>query len=265
MKSGEILEQLYKLMPKNYAVDWDNVGLLAGRSDKEVKKIFITLDVKSSSIDKAIAEGADLIITHHPLIFRGLHTVNDMDSVGRRLLRLIQHDISYIAMHTNFDVASCCMADICADKLGISEGAPLEVLQQEDGKELGIGKVGVLEKEISFDALAKRLQKEFALDSIDVYGMELGKKAFQKIAVSPGSGKGMYKYALKKGADILITGDITHHEGIDAAEDGMMIIDAGHYGLESVFIDDMEKKLQGVGEFEIIKEYQKSPRYTIVF
>lgn len=265
MKSGDILEQLYKVMPKHYAVDWDNVGLLAGRSDKEVKKIFITLDVKSSSIDKAMTEGADLIITHHPLIFRGLNAVNDMDSVGRRLLRLIQNDISYIAMHTNFDMARCCMADVCADKIGIKNGIPLEILQQEGEEELGIGKVGDLEAEISLDDLLHRIKKSFGLDSVDVYGMELGKNAFQKIAISPGSGKGMYKHAVKRGADILITGDITHHEGIDAAEDGMMIIDAGHYGLESVFIDDMEKKLQDIGEFEIIKEYQKSPRHTIVF
>ena len=102
-------------MSPRYALSWDNVGLLAGREDKEVAKIYVALDAKDEVVDEAILAGADMLVTHHPLIFSGMKQVNNQNFIGRRLVKLIQHDISYYAMHTNYDVKG--MADLAADYL----------------------------------------------------------------------------------------------------------------------------------------------------
>ena len=109
MKCSEVIEILGKLAPESCACDWDNPGLLAGRSDKEVKKIYIALDATDQVVDAAIKAGADMLLTHHPLIFKAIKKVNDQNFITRRLVKLIQADISYYAMHTNFDAAPGCI------------------------------------------------------------------------------------------------------------------------------------------------------------
>ena len=110
MKCSEIIKILETLSPRSMACDWDNPGLLAGRSGKEVKTIFLAVDATDSVIEQAEQAGADMILTHHPLIFKGIKQVSDQNFIGRRVLRMIQDDISYYAMHTNFDAAPGCMA-----------------------------------------------------------------------------------------------------------------------------------------------------------
>lgn len=110
----KIIEQDYS---PRYALSWDNVGLLAGRDDKEVAKIYVALDATDEVVDEAILAGADMLVTHHPLIFSGMKQVNNQNFIGRRLVKLIQHDISYYAMHTNYDVKG--MADLAADYLNL--------------------------------------------------------------------------------------------------------------------------------------------------
>lgn len=109
MKCSEVIEVLGRLAPESCACDWDNPGLLAGRSDKEVKKIYIALDATDQVVEAAIKGGADMLLTHHPLIFKAIKKVNDQNFITRRLVKLIQADISYYAMHTNFDAAPGCM------------------------------------------------------------------------------------------------------------------------------------------------------------
>ena len=128
MKCSEVIEILGKLAPESCACDWDNPGLLAGRSDKEVKKIYIALDATDQVVDAAIKAGADMLLTHHPLIFKAIKKVNDQNFITRRLVKLIQADISYYAMHTNFDAAPGCMADLAAERLSLKDTEPLEAM-----------------------------------------------------------------------------------------------------------------------------------------
>lgn len=245
MKCREIIEILETLAPRRCACEWDNPGLLAGRMDKEVKKILLTVDVDDRAVEKAVCEKADMIISHHPLIFKPVKHVTDEDFIGRRLVKLIQSDISYYAMHTNFDAAPGCMADIVAKRLGIVFGAPLEDMGEENGIPYGIGKIGVLHAPMNGRAFAKQIKEEFGLPYVTVYGNELWEEEPVKIAATcPGSGGSTIREALNKGAQVLVTGDISHHEGIDAAAQRLMIIDAGHYGLEHVFMDHMEQYLK---------------------
>ncbi|WP_077610686.1 Nif3-like dinuclear metal center hexameric protein [Clostridium sp. Marseille-P2415] len=251
MKCDELTEILERLAPPGCACDWDNVGLLAGRSDKEVKKVFIALDATDEVVEEAVTWGGDLLLTHHPLIFKPLKKINDKDFIARRIMTLIRHDISYYAMHTNFDAAPDCMADAAAKKLGLTN---LGVLEQEGimhrevkgGQEempYGIGKTGYLKEEMTVKEVAGLVKERFKLPFLTLYGENAPGEAVKFIGISPGAGGSMIKPALKAGVKVLVTGDIGHHNGIDAAANHMAVIDAGHYGLEYLFLDFMEEYL----------------------
>ena len=148
-------------------------------------------------------------------------------------------------MHTNFDSAPGCMADLAAERIGICGGEPLEAMGEENGVLYGIGKTGSLETPVTGMELARRVKETFGLPFVTVYGEGLWEKELVvRAAVCPGSGGSTIQAALEKGAQALITGDIGHHAGIDAAAQGLMIIDAGHYGLEHIFMDYMEGYLR---------------------
>lgn len=252
----DIIEERY---PKESALDWDNIGLLVGRDDKEVRCVYIALDVSDEVVHAAVEQGADMLITHHPLIFGGIKQITNQDFIGRRILELIRHDISYYAMHTNYDVLG--MAELSGSMMGLKCPEILEVTKEGSSKERettdmtckdsakeGIGRVGQLEKRVTLRQCCEDVKHAFCLESVRVFGDP--DRMVERLAICPGSGKSVITEALKKHADVLITGDIGHHEGIDAAAQGMAVIDAGHYGLEHIFVEDMkaylEKQLKGV-------------------
>lgn len=244
MRCSEIIRMLEELAPESLACDWDNPGLLAGRSDKEVKTIFLAVDATDSVLEQAEHVGADLLITHHPLIFKALKKVNDQDFISRRILRMIQKDMSYYAMHTNFDAAPGCMADLAGTMLGLSDTAVLEPMGlTEGGVPYGIGICGSFEKKMTLLETAEHVKDAFGIPHVSVFGEPAGERRIQKAAVCPGAGGSTLKEALKSGADVYITGDISHHEGIDAVAEGMAVIDAGHYGIEHIFVGFMKAYL----------------------
>ena len=252
MQCDELIEKLERLAPPDCACDWDNVGLLAGRSDKEVKKVFIALDATDEVVENAVRWGADLLITHHPLIFKPLKKINDKDFISRRIIKLIRNDISYYAMHTNFDAAPGCMADAAAERLGLTDLIVLEkegVMSWErlEGPEetvYGIGKTGYLKEEMTVREIAALVKERFGLPFVTVYGEAAPGAAVRFVGISPGSGGSLMKLALEAGVKVFITGDIGHHNGIDAAANHMAVIDAGHYGLEYLFLDFIEEYLK---------------------
>ena len=162
------------------------------------------------------------------------------------MLKLIRNDIAYYAMHTNYDVLG--MAALAERILGIRNTQVLDVTMSENGVEEGIGRVGDLEKPMTLEECSVYVKHRLKLGSLRVFG-DMDRKV-SRLAVSPGSGKSAVGPAIAKGADVLVTGDIGHHDGLDAVEQGLAVIDAGHYGTEYIFIDDMkqflEEKLPGL-------------------
>lgn len=235
MKLRTIIESLERLSPSSFAESWDNVGLLAGRMDKEVNKLCIALDATDEVVDEAVHIGADMLLTHHPLIFSAIKRVNTEDFTGRRVVKLLQNDISYYAMHTNFDIMG--MADAAADEICLRDRQVLTITYEDEIAKEGIGRYGKLPRIMTLEECASYIKQAFALDSIKIYGEP--QTVVECAAISPGSGKSMIKPAVLAGADVLITGDIDHHEGLDAIAQGLAIIDAGHYGLEKIFIPYM--------------------------
>lgn len=237
MECALICESLEELSPKRFALSFDNVGLLVGRYDKDVKTIYIALDATDEVIDAAIECEADMLITHHPMIFSAIKSVRADDFIGRRILKLAKYDISYYAMHTNFDVMG--MADAAADEIDLIERDVLQVTYEDEIGAEGIGRIGRLREEMSLIKLCDFVKERFMLDTVKVFGDP--DRLCNICAISPGSGKSMIKYAIEKGADVIITGDIDHHEGIDSVAQGLCVIDAGHFGIEKIFVPYMEE------------------------
>ena len=258
MKCNEILEYLNNLYPPELAMEWDNSGFLLGRKDAEVKRILVVLDITNSVLDYAKEKKIDLIISHHPVIFSSIKRVTNETLLGNYILEILENNISVIAVHTNFDIANGGMADIAKEKLYLTNTRPLEVTAIKDGKELGVGKIGDLKKAMSLDELISLIKEKFNLEKVAVFGRENINRKISRIAISPGSGKGMYKHALTE-ADVLITGDITHHEGLDASNEGICIIDATHYGLEHIFIEKIEDDLKKFDDINIFKFKNTDP------
>lgn len=244
MECREILEVLNRMADVSYACGWDNVGLLAGRRDKEVHRVTVALDADDRAVEEAVQGGSELLVTHHPLLFSPVKRITDESPVGRRLLTLLRRDMCLISMYTNFDIAPGGMADLAADRLGLVNRAPLEITGEALEGPYGIGIVGDLPGEpATLERLCFRVKEAFGLQSVQLYAPDVPKEAV-RVAVCPGSGKDAIPFAQAAGAQALVTGDITYHYGTDAAAEGLAIIDAGHYGLEHIFIPYMTAYLK---------------------
>ena len=231
MKCNDIIQLLEQEFPMKYAESWDNTGFQVGNKEKEVTHIYVAMDVTDETIDEAIRVGANLLLTHHPMIFSPLSSITSDTINGRRVLKLIENGICYMSTHTNYD--SCRMADLAADRLELLECEVLEEIA--DG--IGIGKVGKLPKEMTLRECALYVKEKFNLPSVKYFGD--GEKKVRIAATCPGSGKSLVKDCHAKGAEVYITGDIDHHTGIDQVDENLPIIDAGHYGMEHIYIEDM--------------------------
>ncbi len=256
MKCADIRERLEILAPSKFAESWDNVGLLAGRSTKEIRKIYLAVDATDEVIEDAIEAGADMLITHHPLIFKGLKSVTEEDFISRRILRLLQADMCYYAMHTNFDVMG--MADAAADELHLKSRQVLEVTYEDEISREGIGRIGRLDGHMSLEECAKFVKKVFRLPAVRVYG-ELS-DVVELVAICPGAGKSVTGDVTAAGVDVFISGDIDHHTGIDLVAQGVCVIDAGHYGLEKLFVPYMREYFRrNIPEIRVETAEEKSP------
>lgn len=231
MKCAEIINILEEQFPVKYAVPGDKTGFQVGDREKEVHHIFVAVDATDENIEEAIRVGADMLLTHHPMIYSPLAAVTTDSFNGRRVIKMIENGLCYMSTHTNYD--SCRMADLAAERLQMSECQVLE--EVADG--LGIGKVGRLPKEMTLRECALFVKEKFRIPSVKFFGD--GEQKVSLAAICPGSGRSVLGCCHKAGAEVFITGDVDHHTGIDQLDDALPIIDAGHYGVEHIYIEDM--------------------------
>lgn len=219
-----ILDFLFELAPASYKMDWDNVGLMCGHSDREVKKILVALDAASDVADEAKALGCELVVTHHPLIFTPAHTVSDETLTGSRILRFLDSDIAVISMHTNLDCAPGGVNDVLAERLGLKN-----VRVFEDDELSHLVRCG----DVPAQTLAEFLP--FVRKQLGCEGLRYadGGKTVQKVAVGGGSCGDFTEQLQKAGVDTFVTADVKYHEFTDAEELGINLIDAGHFETEN--------------------------------
>lgn len=241
MNTGDIIAVLAKEYPVSMAMSWDNSGLQVGRLDREVKKVMVALDATDEVIAQCIEQEIQLLITHHPLMLSGIRNVTEDDLHGRKVLNLIEHGITHYAMHTNYDVIQ--MRELAEKAMQMEDTEILEVTgSSEDGTPYGIGCTGRLNEQKTAKDCCEQVKKAFGLDKVILFGDP--ERLVERAALSPGSGKSMIGCSLAKNVDILITGDIGHHDGLDAVDQGMLVIDAGHYGIEHIFIAQIRAYLE---------------------
>lgn len=263
MKCKDIIAHLEKLSPKNYACEWDNVGLLVGRKEKDIHKVMVALDASSEVIETAVQERIDMLITHHPMLFSSLKQVNEENFVAEKVLTLAENGICYYAMHTNFDAVGG-MAELAAGEqfLNLTETKPIE-LCEESG--VGMGRYGRLPKPMTAQQVCEYVKEKFQLPFVMLYQAKgLQDKVYERIAVMPGSGKSDKKLVVDNGYDLYLTGDFGHHDGLDAMDMGLTVIDATHYGLEHIFTTYIGGFLKNTcKELEVVELDQGSPLQII--
>ena len=231
---GDILRLLDGIAPLELAEEWDNVGLLAGQIDQPVDTVLFALDLNRQVLEEAAGKGAQLIVTHHPILFRGRKNLREDDAEGRLLCGLVRARLAMIAMHTNYDNACPGVNDALASALGLRD---VQVL--ENGMRLGkIGKT-------NFGLFADTAEKKLG-GPVRRYG-DPG-RFVQRIAVLGGAGEDFIPQALAAGADVYLTGETSYHRALDAADNGLCVLEAGHAATELPGILALAEALQNAAD-----------------
>lgn len=260
MDIKELLDYLGKEIPANYACSWDNCGLQVGHAGKEVKKVYIALDATEQVVRDAAMKHCDFILTHHPLLFSGIKHVTGDESIGRKLYMLIGNDIACYSAHTSFDAMPGGMGELAGALLKLQCISPLEDMSGHLEDPWGIGVVGNLEDPMPLSEFCDQVKQIFGLKTVSLFAADDLEQTVQRIAVCPGSGRSMVDQVIRSQADVFLTGDIGHHEGIDCVDMGITVIDAGHFGLEKIFVPVMAEKLsQAFPELEIFTARPTAP------
>lgn len=218
---ADLLEVMESLAPVSLAADWDNPGLQLGRRSREVASVGISLEAGTAQVDWALGRGVGLLLTHHPMIFDPLRSIDTDDPSGRRIARALAGDLAIAALHTNLDAAPGGLADDVAGRLGLSGLRPLAGILPGGA---GIGRVGAVD--ISPGELVERLKQTLGAPFLRNSGPRPARVT--RVAVVPGSGGRYVADAARAGAQVLVTGEASYHQALDAAERGLWLIEAGH-------------------------------------
>ena len=229
MKVKDIISVIEEFAPLSLQENWDNSGLCIGSPEDSVSSVLLGLDCTPELVDEAISCGADMIVTHHPLIFSGLKKISPEDKVGEAVIKAIKAGISIYAAHTSADKVIAGVSGAMAGRLGLKDVAILD----EDGDGTGLGVVGNLPEAMAAEDVIKLVKDRFGLKAMrasrPVDGM------IERIALCGGSGGSLIKAARRSGAQLYISGDISYHNFF--TEDGFMIMDIGHYESEIEIVD----------------------------
>lgn len=257
----ELLENLEEFAPISLSENnlWDNSGLQIGNKNSEIKKILLCIDITREAFETAKNNGFNCIISHHPLIFKGIKSFDIEDYKTSLISDLIKSDINVISMHTNLDAAEFGVNYAIGQKLELFDISLLCERGIYNNKPYGYGLVGNLKNKMSLDALAKFIKDK--LDTAALRYVGNPDTSIEKIAVCGGSGSSFIKDAINKMADAYITGDIGHHDAQAALENGLMIIDAGHFDTEKHVLDELKKYIDKLSKKEeiITKIFDNNP------
>ena len=229
MKVRDIINVIESFAPLSIQENWDNSGLCVGSEDDEVTSVLLGLDCTPELVDEAVECGADMIVTHHPLIFSGLKKISPDDQVGAAVIKAIKAGISIYAAHTSADKVIAGVSGAMASRLGLVNVSILD----EDGEGTGLGVVGDLPQPVTAAEAVTLVKERFGLKALrasrPVEGM------ISRVAMCGGSGGSLIKAAVASGAQLYLSGDISYHNFF--TRDGFMIMDIGHYESEIEIVD----------------------------
>lgn len=256
---SDIIRILDNLAPPFLAEDWDNCGLQLGDSTWPVTKIWVALDPTLQVVETACAQKVDLLITHHPLIFKPLKSIEFQTPLGAVLYMATRHNLAIFAVHTNLDSTAGGLNDILARRLGLKDLKPLvplvaggEINQFKDDIDPlipreckpGIGRVGHLGKTMDLKSLARAIKKKMGLKIIKFAGDP--HLSIKKAAVCTGSGSSLLGDFFASGAQVYISGDMRYHDARDVEAANLGIIDIGHFSSECFIAEDLAARLSTI-------------------
>jgi dinuclear metal center YbgI/SA1388 family protein len=238
----EVVAALERIYPPHTASSWDRVGLVSGDLDQSVSTVHFAVDPTLAVIEEARVAGADLLITHHPLLLRGVHSVATTSAKGASVTALIVNDIALYIAHTNADVASPGVCDALASACALVDVQPLQVV---DG--MGHGRVGSLALKVTLREFVQQLSMVLpkAVGGIRVAGP--AEALVSRVAVVGGSGDDCFDAVRASGADVYVTADLRHHPVLEAREEARggtpYLVDAGHWASEWLWLPSVRSEL----------------------
>lgn len=242
----QISDFIASIAPWELAESWDNVGILVD-SGQEVHKVLVCLDITLEVVQEADEMGCEMIVSHHPVIFKPLQSIESATPV----FLLIQKNISAICAHTNLDVAHGGVNDVLAETLELQNVVGFAEL----------GRMGTLPKETAVKDFSV-----FCKEKLNTcVQLANGKELIRKVAVIGGSGGSYWRKAKEAGADCLVTGEASHHDGLDAKEQGFSLLVAGHYATEWPVTKYLQQQLEkSFTEIQIIISNKNKDPFSVI-
>ena len=237
-----VVAALERLYPLDTALSWDRVGLVTGDLDQPVSLVYFAVDPTLGVIDEARAAGAELLLTHHPLLLRGVHSVATTSAKGASVTSLIVNDMALYVAHTNADVASPGVCDALASACALVDVEPLEGVGGT-----GLGRVGSLVRPQTLREFVQHLDTVLpqAAGGIRVAGA--ADALVRRVAVVGGAGDDMFDAVRASGADVYVTADLRHHPALEAREEARggtpYLVDAGHWATEWLWLESARSEL----------------------
>ena len=233
----KFIQKFENRFPKILAENWDNVGLILGHKDKNIKKILVCLDITENVVDKAIFEKVDLIVSHHPLIFSGQKTILGDNFLGKKILKLIENNISVYGAHTNVDSADGGLNDYVLEKMNFN-GEKLDF-------ELKPLRYFELDEYTNIEDIIYKIKENLKIENVRL-ARSYRKNKIKKIAITTGAGDSFISEVIENKVDLFITGDLKHHIALDSIESDIYLLDIDHYGSEKLVSDLFEKVIKEI-------------------
>jgi len=230
---------LETIAPLSISEQWDNPGLQVGSYAQKIGKIMLSLDPTIEAVREACRRNAQVLLVHHPLLFKPLSCLNLDAYPGNVIQESLHGKVSIIAIHTNLDGAADGINQILAELLRLQDVEPLqEIARYPEG---GMGRLGRLPERTSIGLLAKKLKVLLSAEKVRIIGA--ADSPVSRVAVLGGAGGSMISRAVQMGADVLVTGDVTYHQALEAKTLGLALIDAGHFCTERTAFHHFAKRL----------------------
>ncbi len=237
---ADLRRATHELWPEDTAESWDQVGLVTGREDAPIRRIMLAVDAVAATIDEALSWNADALITHHPLLLRGIHSVAEDKFKGSLIASLIRGNCALIAAHTNADQPVGGVSDVIAHRIGIERARPIVPLP--DNPSSGLGRVGDLPQTRTLRSFAEMLAEVLPTTAGGVRVAGDGAREIKRVALLGGAGDSLLSHPDVVAADVYITSDLRHHPAQEALEQsavsgGPALIDVSHWASESLWLD----------------------------
>jgi len=250
---SELVVEFEALWPSRDADEWDRVGLTLGSQKAEVKRVLFAVDLTHLVVDEAIAKKCNMIVTHHPVLLKGVNSLADNELKGSLLSRMIKAGLALFTAHTNADVSARGASSLMAEIFGLTDLTPLIAKQEA----FGHGVVGTLNESQSLASFAKRVSDCLPDVARKVSFAGKADKPIRRVAICSGAGDSFLPSVLASDADVYVTSDLRHHVTLDALEtprpNGQLaLIDVSHWAAESLWVSSAVLRLAGFGDLEAI-------------